>query len=221
VALGEGLDNATRKAYIDAVDVVSYDFYPITDPWESPARNLWEQADAVSQVRSLAGRSKPVWVFIETSKLFDNPVGRVTPTNAQIQAEIWHAIIGGAQGIEYFNHNFSGDPTYTQKLLIDPAYASVAAAVAQTNGQIKLLAPVINAPYADNFLTVTSGQVNSMVKYHNGAYYLFVGSRSKSPQTVTMKLNITGTATASVLNENRTVNDNRSGETAVHLYKIG
>jgi hypothetical protein len=229
VALGAGLDQTTRRAYVNAVDVVSYDFYPITDPWENPARNLWEQADAVNQVRDLTGRTKPVWAFIETSRLFgDSPVGRVRPTDAQIQAEVWHAIIGGARGIEYFNHNFSGDPSYTQHLLIDPTYASTAAAVAQTNSQIHALAPVINAPYADNLVTVAGGQVNVMAKYLDGAYYLFVGSRSKSPQTVSLRLNGIGTTSATVVNENRTVavnagtlTDTLSGETAVHIYRIG
>jgi hypothetical protein len=228
VALGQGLDTAARQAYVDAVDVVSYDFYPISDPWENPARNLWEQYDAVSQLRNVAGRTKPIFVFIETSRLFDNPKGRVTPTPEQIQAEVWHAIIGGARGIEYFNHNMSGDPTYSQHLLIDPTYANVTRAVSVTNAQIHALAPVLNAPYADNVLTVASGQVNSMVKYYNGAAYLFVGSRSKTPQQVIMRLNGVGYGTATVVNENRTVpinggtiTDSFSGETAVHIYKIG
>jgi hypothetical protein len=228
VALGQGLDEATRKAYIDAVDIVSYDFYPISDPWENN-RNLWDQADAVNQVRTLAGRSKPVFVFIETSKLFgDKPVGKATPTPAQIQAQVWHAIIGGARGIEYFNHNFSGDPTNTQHLLIDPTYAAVAQAVGRTNAQIQALAPVLNAPYVDNVLTVASGQVNSMAKYHDGAAYLFVGSRSKSSQQVSLKVNGITNGVATVVDENRTVpisngvlNDTFAGETAVHIYKIG
>jgi hypothetical protein len=227
VALGHGLDQATRKAYIDAVDIVSYDYYPISDPWDSGS--LWNQADAVNSVRDLAGRNKPVWVFIETSRLFgEDPVGRAKPTDAQIQAQVWHAIIGGARGIEYFNHNFSGDPTYTQKLLIDPNYASTAAAVGKTNSQIHALAPVINAPYADGALTVQSGQVNAAIKFYKGSYYLFVGSRSKGAQTVTMKINGVGNAPVTVLHENRTTNvsngiltDSFSGETAVHIYKIG
>jgi hypothetical protein len=226
VALGDGLDDVTRKAYVDPVDVVSYDYYPLTDPY-TPGE-LWDQADAVADVRRLAGRSKPVWVFIETSRLFGQPIGRTKPSPAQVQAEVWHAIIGGAQGIEYFNHDFSGDPGQTQHLLIDPTYSAVSAAVAQTNRQIRALAPVINAPYADGLVTVTSGAVNSMVKYHDGSYYLFVGSRSKSPQTVTMKLASIGNTTATLVNENRTVpvtggtlTDTFSGETAVHIYKIG
>ena len=228
VALGHGLDQATRKAYVDAVDIVSFDYYPISDPWQ-PNDSLWQQADAVSDVRDLAARNKPVWAFIETSRLFgENPVGRAKPTDAQIQAQVWHAIIGGARGIEYFNHNFSGDPTYTQHLLIDPNYASTSLAVGKTNSQIHALAPVLNAPFADGALTVQSGQVNAMVKHYKGAYYLFVGSRSKSSQTVTMKINGLANAPVTVLNENRTTNvtdgtltDTFSGETAVHIYKIG
>jgi hypothetical protein len=227
VALGQGLDQTARKAYVDAVDVVSFDYYPVSDPWEDD--NLWQQADAVNAVRDLAGRAKPVWAFIETSRLWgDNPIGRARPSDAQIQAEVWHAIIGGARGIEYFNHNFSGDPSYSQHLLIDPMYASTAAAVGRTNAQIQALAPVINAPYADGALTVQSGQVNAMIKHYKGAYYLFVGSRSKAAQTVTLKINGVANAPVTVLNENRTtsvtngtITDTFSGETGVHIYKIG
>jgi hypothetical protein len=223
---GQGLDQATRRAYVEAVDVVSFDYYPLTDPY-TPGE-LWQQCDAVTNVRDLAGRSKPVWAFIETSRLFGaNPVGRQRPTDAQIQAEVWHALIGGARGIEYFNHNFSGDPVDTQHLLIDPAYASTAAAVSRTNAQIQRLAPVLNAPYADGVLTGVTGQVSTMVKYQDGAYWLFVGSRSKSPQTVSLRLAGVADGAAEVVDENRTANvsggvltDSFSGETAVHIYRI-
>jgi hypothetical protein len=227
VSLGEGVDLATRKAYAAAVDIVSYDYYPITDPWES-SHDLWNQYDAVTQTRGLTNNTKPVWVFIETSRLFGpSPMGNKSPSPAEIQAEVWQSIIGGARGIEYFNNNFSGQPTYSNNILIDPNYATVDAAISTTNHQIQALAPVINAPFADNYLTVTGGSVNAMVKFYNGHYYLFVGTTSYSNQTVTMKLNGVGNTTATVVNENRSVNvsngtfsDSFTGETGVHIYEI-
>ena len=213
--------------YVRAVDVVSYDEYIQTDANVYPHETwnkLWLQYDIMKNVRSLAGFSKPVWAFIGTSEVFGDAVSHPSP--AQITTEAWHAIIGGARGIEWFNHNFYPGKE-SQHVLIEPDYAAVANAVGQTNARITELAPVLNAPFAENLVSVTNGDVNQMAKAYNGSYYLFAAPRSQANQNVTFNLNTIGNATATVLYENRTVpvtngnlTDNFANDTAVHIYRI-
>ena len=213
--------------YVRAVDVVSYDEYIQTDANVYPHETwnkLWLQYDIMKNVRSLAGFSKPVWAFIGTSEVFGDAVSHPSP--AQITTEAWHAIIGGARGIEWFNHNFYPGKE-SQHVLIEPDYAPVANAVSQTNARITELAPVLNAPFAENLVSVTNGDVNQMAKAYNGSYYLFAAPRSQANQNVTFNLNTIGNATATVLYENRTVpvtngnlTDNFANDTAVHIYRI-
>jgi len=222
VALLDYLSESEARAYVDGVDIVSFDWYPLTDGY-TPGQ-LWEQADAVQTTRRLSGYAKPVWPAIETSYVFPDTTYRPTP--AEVSAEVWNAVIGGARGIQYFNHSFS-PIAGTQRVLLDPRYADIAAAVKTTNLRIAELAPVLNAPYADGLVTVTGGSVNHMVKAFNGSYYVFVAGRSRAAQNVNLQFNGLADATATVLYENRTVpvaggqlNDTLPNETTIHIYKI-
>jgi hypothetical protein len=222
IPLGTTMDDHTRKEYVDAVDVVSFDWYTLTDRIDTAP--IWKQADAVKGARALTNYSKPVWAFIETSEVFANAITHPTPQ--QITAEAWNAIIGGARGIEYFNHNFYPGKE-TEHLLIDPDYAATSAAVSATNARITALAPVLNAPFASNLVAVQSGSVNHMAKAYNDAYYLFVAPRSNNAQTVKLALNGVGTTNAVVVDEGRTVpiingvlTDTFASETDVHIYRL-
>ena len=47
-----------------------------------------------------SGYVKPVWNVIETTRI-NSPQG---PTPAQVEAEVWMALIHGSRGIVYFAH---------------------------------------------------------------------------------------------------------------------
>jgi hypothetical protein len=216
------------RVFARAGDITSFDYYPISDPW-NPGE-VWDLYDATRQVRSLANRSQPVWVFIETSYIFPETWGqRRSPTPAQVQAEVWQAIIGGARGIEYFNHNFYEQDHRqppTQHLLIEPAYATMAQAVREVNQRVRRLAPVINAPFAEGFV-VANGTVNVMTKYHRGSLYIFAATAQHGDQQVTFTVRGVDTATAVVLDERRNLRvsngrfvDTFRGGTGVHVYRI-
>jgi hypothetical protein len=216
------------RIFAKAGDITSFDYYPISDPW-TPGQ-VWDIYRATRHTRDLAERSQPVWVFIETSYIFPETWGnRRSPTPAQVQAEVWQAIIGGARGIEYFNHNFyEQDPSQppSQRVLITPAYATMAAAVQEVNARVNRLAPVINAPFAEGFVTAT-GNVNVMAKYHNGSFYVFAATSQHADQQVTFTLNGIGGASAVVVDEARTLTvtngrftDTFRGGTGVHVYRI-
>jgi hypothetical protein len=216
------------RTFARAGDITSFDYYPISDPW-TPGQ-VWDIYRATRHTRELANRSQPVWVFIETSYIFPETWGnRRSPTPAQMQAEVWQAIIGGARGIEYFNHNFyEQDPRQppSQRVLITPAYAEMAAAAKQVNERLHRLAPVINAPFAEGFVTAT-GNVNVMAKYHAGSFYVFAATSQHASQQVTFTLNGIEGATAVALDEGRSLpvtggrfTDSFQGETGVHVYRI-
>ena len=145
----------------------------------------------------------------------------------EIKAAVWQEIIAGAHGIVYFNHSFGG-PEVTDNVLRDPYYAAELAAVTQTDALIKQLAPVLNSPFDDAFVTVNSS-VRAMSKYYNGEHYVFAGSTvngaSTGPDTFTLAGITSGTA--DVIGENRTITitngqfaDNFADGNAIHIYHI-
>ena len=168
-------------------------------------------------------RSKPVWAFVEVghpAREDDWP----TITPPQIRSATWHSLIAGARGVVYFNHSFGGD-CQTPNVLREPCAAETRAAVRLLNGQITSLAPVLNAP------TVQGGWVQgdntrTMVKWHDGHFYVFMGAVSTGG-TGTFTLDCIGDATATVIDEDRTVpveggvlSDSFADANAVHIYRI-
>ena len=175
------------------------------------------------------GVRHPIWGFVELGWPFTETAAQggraIAP--AEIKAAAWQQIIAGARGIVYFNHSFGG-PEQTQNVLRDPAYADVAAAVTQTDALIKQLAPVINSPFDDAFVTVNSS-VRAMAKYYNGEHYVFAGATVNGAATGTDSFNLAGitSGTAEVIGENRTIPivngqfvDTFADGNAIHIYHI-
>jgi hypothetical protein len=161
----------------------------------------------------------PVWGFVEVAP----QSGRHTPTGAEIQAATWSSIIHGARGIVYFNHAFAGPCNGSQHFLRD-CDPSIRAAVTDLNAQITALAPVINSPFVDG--DATSPGADNMVKWSGGHYYVFAGNHDNASKTVPFSLTCTGDATATVVDEHRTIpvtngkfSDGFSANTT-HIYRI-
>jgi hypothetical protein len=187
------------------------------------AANYGRTIDRVRSLVSPSG-SKPVWGFVEVG----HPSGESTAptiTPQQISAAVWSTIIHGARGVIYFNHSFGG-PCQTQHALRDPCYKDVRAAVKQLNGQIKVLAPVLNAPFADGVAKGSAG-VDVSTKWYDGHFYVLAGSNRPSAQTAAFNLSCVGDASVTVLNEGRTVpmvkgafSDRFADGNAVHIYRV-
>jgi hypothetical protein len=168
--------------------------------------------------------SKPVWAFVEVGHPFtQNDWPSATPQ--QVVAAVWNSIIAGARGIIYFNHSFGG-PCQTQHALRDSCYAAVRAAVTRVDSQIKALAPVLNAPFADGVVTASSG-VDISTKWYRGHFYLLAASNEPRAQEASFSMRCVGSATVTVLNENRTLRaadgvftDRFVDSNAVHIYRI-
>ena len=181
----------------------------------------------VDRMRFLAKGRKPVWNFVEVGwpSTLTAAQGGQAIQPAEVRAAVWHSIIAGARGIIYFNHSFGG-PNQSQHCLRESAYARVRAAVKSTNQQIAQLAPVLNAPFDDGFVTVNSS-VRAMAKYYGGEHYVFAGSRENIASTGTFTLIGTTNGKATVIGENRTIlisngkfSDNFADGNAIHIYQI-
>jgi hypothetical protein len=185
--------------------------------------NYGRTVDYVRRLVSPAG-SKPVWSFVEVG----TPGGGSDPLTAkpaQIVAAVWSSIIHGARGIAYFNHSFGGTCP-SPHVLREPCYAETRAAVKRVNSQIKVLAPVLNAPFADAVVK-GSGGVDVSTKWYDGNFYVFAGSNQVGGQTATFSMPCVGDARVTVLNENRvlaakkgTFSDRFADGNAVHIYRI-
>jgi len=103
-------------------------------------------------------------------------------------------------------------------------------AVGAIDAQIKTLAPVLNTRSVKNGVTVTttaSVPVDTMLKRHGGATYVFAVAMRGGATTATFSLrDFPAAATATVIDESReiavtggTFSDD-FGPYAVHLYKI-
>jgi hypothetical protein len=234
VAENSGLTNAQAAAYVNAnCDIVSYDSYIISDGWTTN-HNLWRQYDDVANVRSLANDGKPVMPFIEAGEPFtSNQWSGVTATPQMSVAEAWNAIIAGARGIQWFDHDFggsSGGYATSGDDLIDPnpVFSGLQSAITAMDHRVTSLAPILNDPFANGYVTNT-GLMNVMAKYdaasHN--FYVFAAPRSSSSQSITFTAAGGYTGPVTVQGENRTVmatsgkfTDTFASVTAVHIYIV-
>jgi hypothetical protein len=238
--------NEQAKRFVnDFQQVVSNDVYWFTDPHVSGSseggkllndgrpltptqtRRAANYGYTVDRMRALATRPKPIWNFVEVGWPFTETEaqGARAIQPAEITAAVWHSIIAGAQAIIYFNHSFGG-PNQTQHCLRDPTYAAVRAAVKSTNQLVTQLAPVLNTPFADGFVTA-SLSVRAMAKFHESKYYVFAGNKENVASTATFSLSGVDDGTATVIGENRTISisngrfsDSFGDGNAIHIYRI-
>jgi hypothetical protein len=225
--VGRGTCTGDLGYYMTAVgagDVISYDIYPANATETEVAGKLYLVADGVDRLRADVHDAKPVWPWIETTRISssDGP----GPTPAQTRAEVWMSIVHGAMGIGYFAHTIT--PFDETGLLDDDA---MSAAVGAINAQVTSLAPVLNTPPLANGATVTSSNsavpVDILVKRQGGALYIFAASMR--PGTTTATFSIRGapaTGSVEVLGESRTLSvaggafQDDFGTYSVHLYRV-
>jgi hypothetical protein len=230
--------DATAACWVNGQDLVSTDVYWFTDgnacgssegggkSWvvkENACHVAANYGGLVNRERSLISpaRSKPVWAFVEVGE-------PMTPglhiTNAQIRAAVWHSIIAGARGIIYFNHSFNG-PCVTNNVLRDcgPALRD---AVRALNAQIQSLRDVLDAPFVASGFSA-SPNVRAMAKWQGGHFYVFAGTAGTTSATGSLAIPCVGSATATVVGENRTIpvsggafTDSFADGNAVHIYRI-
>jgi hypothetical protein len=211
-----------KNGYLKACDIASFDIYPVNNTDNETMNNLWYVAKGIDSLRSWSDYSKPVWCWIECTKIAGQRQRKPTP--AEVRAEVWMALIHGAKGFGYFCHSFT-PPQDDAALLHD---AEMLNAVKTINSRVKSLSTALNSPDAGEYATVESSNaavpVHFMSKKQDNTYYLF--SVAMRCGFTTAAFRVKSGSVAEVIDEGRTIritdgifSDNFSPY-EVHLYKI-
>ena len=88
--------------FVRLADVAGFDLYPL-DACQSDLSAVY---DAQRAFVALAGQT-PTFQWIETGPIRPDYCGGFTMSAAELSAEVWLAVIGGARGIGYFTHTWS------------------------------------------------------------------------------------------------------------------
>lgn len=88
--------------YARLADVAGFDLYPL----DHCSSDLSAVYDAQRSFQTLAG-AMPTFQWIETGPIRPQYCGGFTMTPAELRAEVWLAVAGGARGIGYFTHTWS------------------------------------------------------------------------------------------------------------------
>lgn len=161
--------------YARGADIVSFDIYPVTSRIDGLAGRIDRIGVGMSRLRDWKAADQPAWMAIGLSRI-GNP--DVLPTPEQMRAQIWMALVHGAEGLIYFVHQFR--PTRIEAALFEDAAGM--AAIKAENARIQSLAPVLLSPTVAGAATVVSGDVALMTKDHGDRRYIFAVSMSGAPQ---------------------------------------
>ena len=213
--------------YARACDICSVDYYPINDEYEPPGNKGIEAVGlAVDRLRRFTGDAKPVWAFVETTRIRDE--SPAAPTPAQARSEVWMALVHGARGIQYFAHSFAGNRLWDDALLYDQAMVRELTAV---NRQVIELASVLNRPTVEGIVQVATADpavpVDVMAKRRGRTTWVFAIGGRPGATHATFTVEGAERGRVRVLGEDRTLSlrdgkftDAFAADYQVHLYEI-
>jgi hypothetical protein len=225
----------TMDDHLALVDVSSVDKYAYTSPHvnslfrESPSwpdgkepasagAYGWQQ-DRMETFMTPAA-SKPNWVFVETAKPFLTEAGARTMSGDQIEGAVWNAIIHGAAGLAYFQHN--NDESCGTYSLVECS-AALRQKVRAINASVTSLAPVINSP--SHVWDFGTGLETSLKSGDGYAYILAMTDGGSGTRTFSVPAQLSGSV--EVVGEERTLeiangafSDEFASENDHHIYRI-
>jgi hypothetical protein len=203
------------ESNLQAVSVASSDDYAETDPWHSNvcigANCIWVYGQTAHNLVATAKAGEPTWEFIESGTDFglsqqDGSCNlatntcvkgnEATATPVQVNSSAWDALIGGANGIEWFcdgsepENSDAGDACAGGGSDGNPVGGStvIPANLTYIDHTIESYAPELNTPDVGG-MTVSSSNssvpVASMLKTVNGEDYLVVESNRDGSATAT------------------------------------
>lgn len=211
-----------NNGYLKGCDIASFDIYPVNSEYPSVRDKLWMGAKGIDSLRAWCDDSKPVWTWIETTRIGKDSPRKPTPE--EVKAQVWMALIHGAKGIGYFCHSFYPESD-DAALLHDK---TMLAEVKKINQQINSLASVLNSKNRTGIAEVkssnTEAPIDLMTKRFENVNYLFAVVMRNNPAHATFR--VTSGKIAEVLGENRTLKisngqfEDDFGPYGVHIYKI-
>jgi hypothetical protein len=216
------LYSVANNGYLKGCDIASFDIYPVNSEYPEVKDKLWMGAKGIDSLRVWCNDSKPVWTWIETTRIGKDSPRKPTPE--EVKAQVWMALIHGAKGIGYFCHSFY--PESDEAALLHDQ--TMLAEVKKINQQINSLAGVLNSKNRTGIAEVNSSNkeapIDLMTKRYENANYLFAVVMRKNPAHATFRVS-SGTI-AEVLGENRTLKisnghfEDDFEPYGVHIYKI-
>jgi hypothetical protein len=227
---GRGSNPPAESGYVPASDIIDFDIYPYNNCGgdanaQMTCAQFWLNATGIDRLHSWATRGQAAWTDIETTII---GAGTTTgPTPKQTKSETWLSLIHHANGIAYFIDTWQ--PSFREDGIF--ADSAMVTAVTALNQQITSLAPELNSADIPNLVTVTSSNsaapIDTMVKAHGTSIYVFSAiARTGTASGSFTIAGVTGSGTATVIGESRTVNVTAGAFTDafaasdVHLYKI-
>lgn len=235
--LGTWWSPATMDDHVALLDVTSVDKYAYTSPhvqgllatnpaWpigKSPASSsaygwLQDRMETFANPKDLT----PNWVFVETAMPYLTDNDATTITGEQIEGAVWNAIINGASGIAYFQHNNNGE---CGNYSILECGADRKAKITAVNAQVRSLAPVLNTPtYTWRFGT---GLDTSLKAAGGDAYVFAMTDGGTGSRTFVLPPELASAASVVVVGEGRTIkvsngtfSDSFAAEHTHHIYRI-
>jgi hypothetical protein len=207
-----------RSTYSDfarMADVAGFDLYP-RNHCQSDLTAVY---DAQRAFIKLAG-SMPTFQWIETGPIKSAYCGGFSMTRAELNAEVWLAIVGGARGIGFFTHTWSPDHNAFN---VSPPLQQTMRKVSDLIGATRpgLLGETLPS-------SVDSGAIKVLARAAgNGRTYVFAVNTLRTP--VKAQAHVPGLHHGSLLvfGERRAVSVNESrfpdtfGPLAVHIYVQG
>lgn len=215
-------DTLSYPDYIEGCDIISYDIYPVTSKYDLIRNNLWYVPKGIDNLRRWSGGDKPVWCWIETTHI--NSANKPTPS--QVKAEVWMALVHGANGFGYFCHEWV--PEFNANALLDDPL--MFPAVSKINARIHQLAAVLNSPDINGLVSVESDNtgvpVDLMVKHFQDTLYVFAVSMRDGTTTAAFTVNGIRDGEVTVIGEDRKLTvsegifEDLYEDYGVHLYKM-
>ena len=212
----------SNDGYLKGCDIASFDVYPVNSREEEVKNSLWYVAKGIDNLEEWSHYSKPVWCWIETSRISERAERKPTPE--EVKSEVWMALIHGATGFGYFCHSFypqldAAAPLHDEKMI---------RGIKAINEQVTALAEVLNTQNTSGFALVNSSNagvpVDIMTKKAGGENYIFAVAMRPGQTEATFR--VSAGETAEVLGENRNINIKNGqfsddfSDYGVHLYKI-
>lgn len=218
-----GSESVDFPKYVEPETVLSCDAYWETDPYEGHANSgeLWRYGWSLDNMERWAS-GKPVWGFLEAAGPWSGS-NKINPL--RIMPIVWMEVVHGADGIEYFCHDFSGSGLDSGCLSLSGSYMQTA------DTSIQKYADVLNSPKLSG--TTATGLVSTRTHSSAGQTYVFAmgDGDSSHGQGVTVDSTITvpggASGTVTVLDENRTLTMTNGSFTdhftpyQHHVYRIG
>jgi len=224
----------TMADHVALVDVTSVDKYAYTSPHvqrllaDSPFWPAgWDPSTSLAygwlQDRmETYDATKPNWVFVETAMPYLNEDGPRTIDSDQIEGAVWNALIHGAAGIAYFQHNNNGE---CGNYSIIQCGADRTARIRAINDGVMAMAPVLNSPsYSWSF----GDGVQTALKDVGGyAYILAMPEGGSGTRSFSLPPALAGASSVDVVGEDRSIKvtdgvfvDEFRAEFSHHIYRL-